>query len=240
MLSERAIWLREQMDDPACDPLLLRNTYRQFARVNALVTGWRRVFARHLAPRLRNGTTILDVGCGGGDLARNLSEWSRRAGVRVYVIAIDPDPRAIGYATSAPLAAGAGLARPCHAKNRQPRAVDFRQTTAEELAWSSERFDIVVSNHLLHHLADAAIPSFLETTAALANGLVIHSDMSRHPLAYSAFSLTRPLFPQSFIVDDGLTSIRRAFTPDELRRRVWGDWEVRTMVPFRNLVILEK
>ncbi|HZJ10485.1 MAG TPA: methyltransferase domain-containing protein [Trueperaceae bacterium] len=224
MLGERASWLRERMDDPACDPLLLRNTYRQFARVNALVTGWRRVFRRHLAPRLQSGTTILDVGCGGGDLARSLQLWSELSGTRVSVTAIDPDQRAIEFALSDPA----------------PSGVDFRQTTAEELASAGERFDVVVSNHLLHHLTDAELLPFLETTVALANGIAIHSDMSRHPVAYGAFAMTRPLFRESFIVEDGLRSIRRAFTPDELRRRVPRDWEVRTLVPFRNLVILEK
>lgn len=239
MLGERASWLRERMDDPACDPLLLRNTYRQFARVNALVTGWRRVFALHLAPRLKSGSTVLDVGCGGGDLARSLSLWSERAGTPVSVTAIDPDPRAIEFARSSPAPAGAGFGRAVGAGARLA-SVDFRLASAEELLSAGERFDVVVSNHLLHHLADAELPNFLETTAALARAAVIHNDMSRHPLAFAAFSLARPLFPRSFIVEDGLRSIRRAFTPDELRRRVPSGWRVLTFAPFRNLVILER
>lgn len=224
MLSERASWLRERMDDPACDPLLLRNTYRQFARVNPLVSGWRRVFEQHVVPRLHTTSTILDVGCGGGDLARSLRVWSERAGNAVSVTAIDPDPRAIEFARSEPA----------------PSGVAFRHASAEELLGAGERFDVVVSNHLLHHLGDAELLPFLLTTAALARHAVLHNDMSRHPVAFAVFSLTRPFFPKSFIVEDGLLSIRRAFTADELRRRLPSGWRVVTLAPFRNLLLLEK
>ncbi len=209
------------MDDPGCDPLLLANTYGQFARVNALFTGWGRVFRRYVAPCLTPGATVLDVGCGAGDLARRIRRWSERAGTPTRVVAIDPDLRAIRFARDAGAAPG----------------IEFRQASAEDLLADGERFDVVVSNHLLHHLDDGAFAPFLETTAALARRAVVHSDMSRHGLAYAAFSLTRPLFPRSLIVEDGLTSIRRAFTPGELRGRAPSGWEVRSMAPFRNVLL---
>lgn len=233
MLRHRASGLQERMDDPRCDPVLLRNTYRQFARVNSLVTGWRRTFDELLVPHLRAGGTILDVGCGAGDIARQLAVWSRETGAPVRVTAIDPDPRAIRYATSSEAAS-------VFSTSESAASVDFRQATAQRLAAEGERFDVVVSNHLLHHLTDAELLPFLETTASLASSLVVHSDMQRHPAAYAAFSLTKPLFPRSYIVEDGLTSIRRAFTPAELRGLVPPGWDVRTKFPFRNLVVLEK
>lgn len=224
MLGARASWLREQMDDAHCDPTLLHNTYRQFARVNALVSGWRRVFENRLAPRLHRGATILDVGCGGGDLARRLRLCSERCGTPAAVTAIDRDPRAVRFARSRPPLSG----------------VEFRELSAEDLARSGERFDVVVSNHLLHHLADDQLPAFLETTADLALGTVIHNDLRRHPAAYAAFSLAGPLFPRSFIVEDGLRSIRRAFTAEELGQLAPPGWKVEGAAPFRHLVILEK
>src|SRR5690606_3884441 len=220
------------MDEEDCDPALLRNTYRQFARVNALLTGWRRLFDVLIAPRLRPGATILDVGCGAGDMAQRLWRWSRQAGVAVSVTAIDKDPRAIDFAL-ADMTARRGR------RSQEPR-LEFRVATAEELAGSGERFDVVVSNHLLHHLSDAEFPDFLATTAAVSRTLVIHNDMRRHRAAYAAFYMTRPLFPRSLIVTDGLKSIRRAFTPAELRLRLPDDWELLSLAPFRNVAVLKK
>lgn len=224
LLGERSRGLPERMDDPDCDPQLLRNTYRQFARVNALLSGWGRVFARRVAPCLSPGSSILDVGCGGGDLALRFRAWSERAGTPAHVTGIDPDPRAVAFARSRPATAG----------------VAFRQATVGELLDRSERFDVVVSNHVLHHLADDELVPFLQATAALARRAVVHCDGTRHPLAYAAFALTGPLFPQSFIVEDGLRSIRRAFTTEELRGLVPQAWEVRNLMPFRQLVFLDR
>src|SRR5690606_38484449 len=149
-----------------------------------------RVFHGSIAPVLRSGGTILDVGCGAGDLARCLARWSRDAGTEVRVTAIDPDPRAIGHATVSEDSRQAATSPPAHATSKgtvtasSAHAIDFRQTTAEHLAATGERFDVVVSNHLLHHLSDVELIEFLEISAALARSLVVHSDMSRHPVAY--------------------------------------------------------
>jgi 2-polyprenyl-3-methyl-5-hydroxy-6-metoxy-1,4-benzoquinol methylase len=227
VLGQRASDLRERMDEPDCDPLLLRNTYAQFALVNRVVTGWERLFRRYLAPRLVPGSSVLDVGCGGGDLARRLAAWSERRGVPLLVTAIDPDPRALAFAREQ-ASAGSGT------------AIEYLRGDAEQLAATGRRFDCVISNHLLHHLPAEELPRFLEVSGELSRSLVLHNDLRRHGAAWLAFSLTRPLFRRSYIVEDGLRSIRRAFTPAELRALVPDGWRVTSAAPFRTLAILER
>ncbi|MEX2541163.1 MAG: methyltransferase domain-containing protein [Trueperaceae bacterium] len=222
MLGERAGELRERMDDPDCDPVRLHNTYVQFALVNRLVSGWERVFRRYLAPRLARGSTVLDVGCGGGDLARRLARWGERRGTPLRITAVDPDPRALAFARTRPVA-----------------GVRYLEVDAEELANDGRRFDCVISNHVLHHLPADRITGFLELSGQLSAGLALHNDLRRHAAAWLAFSLTRPFFLRSFIVEDGLRSIRRSFTPDELRDLLPSGWRVDTLAPFRNLVVRE-
>ena len=104
-LRRRAAGLRERMDDPDCDPKALERTYAQFAVLNQLLAGWREAWRDLLFPALRAASAasgeparLLDVGCGGGDLARRLAAWAARDGVPLEIVAIDPDPRALAYA----------------------------------------------------------------------------------------------------------------------------------------------
>jgi 2-polyprenyl-3-methyl-5-hydroxy-6-metoxy-1,4-benzoquinol methylase len=227
VLGRRASALRERMDEPDCDPLLLRNTYAQFDLVNRMVAGWERLFRRYLAPRLTAGSSVLDVGCGGGDLARRLAAWGERRGVPLRVTAIDPDPRALAFARAQP-AAGTGA------------GIEYLRADAEALAATGRRFDCVISNHLLHHLPAGSLARFLQVSGELSRSLALHNDLSRHGAAWLAFSLTRPFFRRSYIVEDGLRSIRRSFTPTELRALVPDGWRVEAMAPFRTLAILER
>jgi 2-polyprenyl-3-methyl-5-hydroxy-6-metoxy-1,4-benzoquinol methylase len=224
MLVRRASDLRERMDEPDCDPARLRNTYAQFELVNRLMTGWRRAFLRYLSPRLVAGSTLLDLGCGGGDLARSFARWGEKRGAPLRITAIDPDPRALAFAVSRPPVAG----------------VEYLRCDAEALARTGRRFDCVVSNHVLHHLSADEVTGFLQLSGALARQVALHSDVRRHPGAWLAFGLVKPLFRDSFIVEDGLRSIRRAFTPDELRALLPSGWRHEAAAPFRNLAVLER
>ncbi|MDN5687066.1 MAG: class I SAM-dependent methyltransferase [Brachybacterium sp.] len=213
----------EQMDDPDCDPAMLERTYAQFRLVNAVVAGWRATYRHQLRPHLRpdRPTTVLDVGSGGGDLARALARWAHRDGLDLRVTGIDPDPRAHAWARRQPPIAG----------------VQFRRALSSELVAEGERFDLVVSNHLLHHLTADELQGLLADSRHLARTAAVHSDIQRGRLGYALFSVgTWPLFRGSFIREDGLTSIRRSYTADELRPLVPQDWEVTATGRWRLLL----
>ena len=99
-LPNRRTDLTEYMDDPQCDLAMLNETYRQFDTINGLISGWRRVYKRYIRPQLRDGATILDVGCGGGDLLIRLAKWAAADGFSVQITGIEPDQRAIDYLQS--------------------------------------------------------------------------------------------------------------------------------------------
>jgi len=211
----------ELMDDPGCDLRLLERTYGQFAVVNRLVSGWRRLYVETLRPALRTTPrpTLLDVGFGGGDIPRRLVGWARRDGIDLAVTAIDPDPRAAAYVGRAPSG-----------------PVEFRQATSTDLVAEGRTFDVVVSNHLLHHLEPAALQRLLADTERLAGRLAVHNDLRRSALAHHAYAVvTRPLARSSFLHADGLLSIRRSYRPHELVDLRPG-WTVRAAPPFRLLL----
>ncbi len=213
----------ELMDDPGCDEQALRRTYAGFARVNRLVSGWRSTYRDLVRPRLSSArtTTLLDIGFGGGDLARALAGWARADGLKLAVDAVDPDPRALAFVHDQPATAG----------------VTFRAADTAALVAAGERFDLVTSNHLLHHLDPAALDQVLGDSRQLAAELVVHSDLRRSRLAYLGWStLARPLSRGTFLHTDGLRSIRRSYTAAELRAVVPGGWRVQPQRPFRLLL----
>ena len=105
---QREVRLAERMDDPGCDAGQLNRTYAQFGAVNGLVAGWRQVYRQYLRPRLSPArpTTLLDIGCGGGDVPRALIRWAARDGFTLRITAIDADARAIAYAQAQPPVSG--------------------------------------------------------------------------------------------------------------------------------------
>ncbi|KAB1650502.1 methyltransferase domain-containing protein [Pseudoclavibacter endophyticus] len=213
------------MDDPDCDSVLLERTYRQFAAINRLVSGWRRVYRTRIRPRLGSGrrATLLDIGFGGGDIPRAIARWAARDGLGLDITAIDPEPRAIRYVRGLPDA-----------------GVRFERATSAELVARGERYDMVISNHLLHHLDDDERVDLLRDSTTLAREVSIHNDLARARLGYAAFAVaTLPLRGRSFAHDDGLLSIRRSYRRDELRAIVPPGWRVESMFPQRLLLTHE-
>lgn len=229
-LSRRATDLPELMDDPAADPRALDRTFRRFALVNAAVSGWSGVFRDRVLPllvaaeRSDGPARVLDLGCGGGDLARSIRGWASAAGVDVRVLGADPDPRAIRAA-----------------RRSVPAGVSFRVASSADLVASGERFDVVVSNHVLHHLTDADRDAFFADSASLAARRVVHSDIRRSEAAYRSYALaSRAITAGTFVRVDGLRSIRRSYTVDELRRVLPPGWRAQAAAPHRVLAIHDR
>jgi len=206
--------------DGDCDPDMLTRTYANFRLVNAVVSGWGSIYRGHIRPALSTTrlTTLLDIGSGGGDVSRALARWAARDGLRLNVLGIDPDPRAHDFCLSRPVQPGLG----------------FRRAFSSELVAEGQSFDFVVSNHMLHHLGPAELGALLVDSERLCRHRVLHADIERSRFGYAGFALgTWPFFRRSYIRPDGLTSIRRSFTADELRAAAPPGWSVRQGLPSR-------
>ncbi|KAA9154557.1 methyltransferase domain-containing protein [Microbacterium lushaniae] len=221
-LRERDAALTELMDDPACDPGLLAATYRRFGVVNRLVSGWGTVWRTTLRPHLSGlgrPARVLDLGSGGGDLAERLVALARRDGLEISVTGADPDPRAHAAAAA-----------------RERSGVRFVCIDSRALVDAGERYDAVVSNHVLHHLDASSLASFMADSRALSRGIALHSDIARSPVAYGLYAVgITPLAPGTFLRTDGLRSIRRSYRREELERTLGDGWHVSQPAPFRVL-----
>lgn len=211
------------MDDPNCDLDELKNTYRQFSTINSLISKWHRVYKREVRPYLLQNeiNTLLDIGFGGGDIPIKFARWAKRDGFNLKVTAIDPDPRTLNFVQQL----------------QRTENVEFLQCNISDLDPTKQKFDFVISNHLLHHLDGDELLNILGMAKKLSKRLVIFNDIQRSDWAYLFFNVfARPVFRSSFITEDGLTSIKRSYTFDELLQATPTDWQVESLFPFRLLL----
>ena len=222
-LAHRDLTAIEEMDKPDCDPSTLDRTYAQFDLVNRAVTGWHRTWARYIRPVLSpSGTnTLLDIGSGGGDVPRAFARWAARDGFTLEITAIDPDERAHAFASSKPTTPG----------------LTFRRAYSSELVGEGATFDVVTSNHVLHHLSPDQLRGLLGDSEQLGTRIALHSDIERTRIGFALFAVATLPLRGSYIRQDGLTSIRRSYLAKELRAVVPGSWRVERQFPFRNLLV---
>ena len=223
-LSQRAVDVKELMDDPNCDREELFNTYQQFSVINGLISQWSKIFSRHIAPlcrTLNQPCSLLDIGFGGGDIPLKIAAWAEKSGIEIQITAIETDRRAYDYVK----------------KLEAPDNVTFRLASSTELLKEKKQFDVVISNHLLHHLNKSEFTQILEESKSLSRHLVLFNDLERSDIAYTLFNIfSRPVFHSSFITQDGLTSIKRSYTKHELQQTAPNEWDVNRLFPFRLLL----
>lgn len=223
-LRYRAKSIHEGIDDPKGDVAKMYRTYDDLAQINVLVSGWRRIYTEIIRPHLNpnTATTLLDVGCGGGDITRTLVTWANRDGLRLDTTGIDIDTRAIEYALSLPPLAG----------------TRFYHVGHQELVRTGHQFDLVISNHMLHHLSDLELCYLFDDLRQLARREVILSDLGRSKISYFVFKyVIAPFFRRNtFIRKDGLISIQRAFTGPELRSLLPEGWTYQSQWYDRHIV----
>ena len=88
--------------------------------------------------QLQVGEAVLDVGCGTGSLALVAKE---AVGPTGRVCGIDPGEQQI--------------ARASHKAARRGLSIEFQVGVIEQLAYSNQSFDVVLSPLMMHHLPDA-------------------------------------------------------------------------------------
>ena len=146
------------------------------------------------APLPFAGLRILDIGCGGG----LLSEPMARLGAEV--VGADPATRNIPVAQ-------------LHAE-QSGLTIDYRLTTAEELAAAGEQFDVVLNMEVVEHVPDPQ--SYLTACQTLLKpgGLMICSTLNRN-----AKSFGMAIIGAEWVMrwlPKGTHDWKRFITPDEL------------------------
>jgi ubiquinone/menaquinone biosynthesis C-methylase UbiE len=201
-LQARAEWLDEgrgSAEDVAANLAEMARINRRLGGLSALM--------RHLGPRLLaagGAPTLLDLGTGSADTLRAIGSWASRNGRQPRLIGIDSARRVLAVASAH-----------ARASRRGPRLL---QADAARLPLAPGSADYVISTLFMHHYDPPELRALLRAAFGVARHGLVMSDLVRGRLPLAAFRLVQPVFARhAFTRHDGALSIRRAYTPAELR-----------------------
>ncbi len=181
--------------------------------------GGRRSLLRATLPHLAGSRPkLLDVGCGSADLPALLLH---AVGPRLLAVGVD--------------------VKLVHLRQAPP-AVSRVVADVRRLPFQPWSFDVVTASLFLHHFDAPEVATVLRTLYALARRALVVNDLRRATVPYAFGRATfRCLFRSRVSVEDGLLSIRRAFTPGELlagfREAGIPQVSIRRRFPYRLVAV---
>jgi 2-polyprenyl-3-methyl-5-hydroxy-6-metoxy-1,4-benzoquinol methylase len=195
----------ELMDDFSIGGDLLKDTLNKLENINRWLGG-NLVTVNSLKKVLKNhpkeqALSIVDIGCGHGDILRDVAKFGRKNGYKMTLLGVDANPTAIAYANELSTA--------------YPE-VHFKTEDIFSEEFQKREFDVVLATLFLHHFKEEPLVSFLDNTLKQTKIGVVVNDLHRHTLAYYLFMLLSVFIKNKMIIEDGLTSVLRGFKRKDL------------------------
>ena len=214
------------MDRPGVDAREFRANFDDIELANRRFGGSRPV-TREIISRASSGETfgVLDVGCGSGDIARDLV---RVAPVPVTVVALDSNAEILAIA-----------------RERTPEAlpITFVRGDGGALPYDDASFDIAMCNLALHHFEPPAAIAMLRELRRVSRVTPLVCDLVRSRSGFiAAWLFARILAKNRLTKHDGPLSVRRAYTPGEaLALARDAGWRAPRVVrhPFFRMVLTD-
>ena len=195
----------EIMDDFSLEGEELRNALDKIADINKLLGGNKLTLncvKQLLKETNKQEITIVDVGCGNGDMLRMLADYGKEANIDFRLIGIDANKYTINYARKL---------------SKAYLNIEYRCLDVFEDDFKVLKYDIVLCTLTLHHFKDDEILKIIATFNKNAVMGVVINDLHRSKIAYRLFSIMWRLFNLNRMSrEDGLLSILRGFKKEEL------------------------
>jgi len=197
----------ELMDDFTMTGELLANTLDQLAKINQWLGG-NSITLSGLKQIVKNEPknkpiTIVDLGCGNGDMLRKVADYGKKEGYYFELIGIDANEYTVNYAKKL---------------SQNYDEISYLQQDVFSDEFEGLTYDIVLSTLFLHHFTEDKIVDLLALLLKRANLVIIVNDLHRHPIAYYLFKLLCLVIQNPMVKEDGLISILRGFKRVDLER----------------------
>ena len=197
----------ELMDDFSVEGNLLRESLDSLANINkwlggnfVTLNGLKKVLKGHEKSK---PLTILDMGCGNGDMLRELAKFGKKARYNFTLIGIDANQHTVDYAKELSV--------------NYPEISYLKQDVFSE-EFQHLQFDLVLATLFLHHFNEDDIVKLLTPILKKANLGIVVNDLNRNKIAYYLFSFLCLFIKNKMTKEDGLISVLRAFKKADLEK----------------------
>lgn len=192
----RRIDLPEILDSDACPPDEVQAALKTIGQINRWFGGV--ATTAKMIERIAGATrsrrfSLLDVAAGAGEQLNIVRRNAERDGIRLDTTLLD------------------------FAHSHLPPGNHSVVADALRLPFRDDSFDLVSCNLFAHHLDPEQLKIFLRESLRVCRRAVLINDLVRHPLHLALVYAGFPIMQSRIAWLDGLTSVRRAYLPQEMR-----------------------
>lgn len=195
----------EIMDNLSMEGEMLRKTLDQIAAINKWLGG-NKATIQGLHTLLRSapaGSTIsiIDLGCGSGDMLRAVAEYGRKNNYIFKLTGIDANEFTVNYA-----------------RKLSANYPEIRYLKMDVLAdaFPEPAYDIALATLFLHHFKNEEIEGMLGSLAEKASTGIVINDLHRSSTAWYLFRFISIFISNPMVRKDGAISVLRGFKKKEL------------------------
>ncbi|MDZ7615333.1 MAG: methyltransferase domain-containing protein [Flavobacteriaceae bacterium] len=114
------------------------------------------------------------MGCGNGDLLRQVADYGKKKGYTFKLIGIDANEHTVDYARRL---------------SADYKELSFLQLDVFSEAFQKLKFDLVLATLFLHHFSEAEIVNLLHSILQKTSVGIVVNDLHRNGLAYRLFQM---------------------------------------------------
>jgi 2-polyprenyl-3-methyl-5-hydroxy-6-metoxy-1,4-benzoquinol methylase len=228
-MSERSYKI-EKLDNFALQGETLRKALQSLAWINRWFGNYQAVIkAIHTIDKTTDKPlTIVDLGCGGGDLMLAVAKSLQKRKIKFAITGIDGNANSLVFAQ-----------QHC-AKFKE---INFLQADILQNNFIVGPCDILISSHFMYHFADEMLVDFLKKNLPAVSRAIIFSELTRSRFAITLFKLSNFLLPISTLAkQDGLLAIKRSLNKKEwltiLQQAGIGTHRLQRVPMFRLLLTI--
>jgi 2-polyprenyl-3-methyl-5-hydroxy-6-metoxy-1,4-benzoquinol methylase len=222
----------EIMDDLSASGPVINQTLVELETINTLLGG-NYVTLNGLdkviqGKSLKNTLRIADLGCGGGDILRLVSNWLEKKEINAELIGFDANPNIIAFAQ----------------KYTAQKNISYQAVNIFSDDFKTQQFDVVIATLFFHHFDSDQLAEFLSQLRRQTSIGIVINDLHRHWFAYYSIKWLTALFSKSPMVkNDAALSVARSFRKKDwitiLEKAGIKQYRMRWMWAFRWQVIID-